>query len=76
MDKLAFALQWPGKLVFGAGRLATLGDEVKSLGRRAFLATTRELVALGLADHTMVDEKAVVVEVKRAQAGGGVKALR
>ena len=48
MEKTAFTVQWPGKLVFGAGRLATLGDEAKGLGRRAFVATTRDLSALGL----------------------------
>jgi len=44
----AFTVQWPGKIIFGAGRLAALGDEAKALGRRAFLATTADLSALGL----------------------------
>ena len=48
MGETPFTVQWPGKLVFGAGRLAALGDEAKSLGCRAFLATTRDLTALGL----------------------------
>jgi alcohol dehydrogenase class IV len=48
MESPLFTVHWPGKLVFGAGRLATLGDEAKTLGRRAFLATTRDLTALGL----------------------------
>ena len=48
MEKTSFNVQWPGKLVFGAGRLAALGDEAKSLGCRAFVATTRDLSALGL----------------------------
>jgi alcohol dehydrogenase class IV len=48
MERSLFTVQWPGKLVFGAGRLAALGDEAKSLGCRAFLATTRDLTALGL----------------------------
>ena len=48
MNPTTFTVQWPGKLVFGPGRLATLGDEAKALGRRAFLATTRDLTALGL----------------------------
>ena len=43
-----FTVQWPGKLIFGPGRLAALGDEAKSLGCRAFVATTRDLSALGL----------------------------
>jgi alcohol dehydrogenase class IV len=49
METTSFNIQWPGKLIFGPDRLATLGDEAKSLGRRAFLATTRDLCALGLA---------------------------
>ena len=44
-----FALQWPGKVVFGVGQLATIGEEAKRLGRRAFLVTNRELSNLGLA---------------------------
>ena len=42
MERISFTVQWPGKLVFGAGRLAALGDEAKSLGCRAFVATTRD----------------------------------
>ncbi len=45
---VAFSVNWPGRVIFGAGRLTVLGDEAKALGRRAFLATTRELSALGL----------------------------
>ncbi|MCX6030749.1 MAG: iron-containing alcohol dehydrogenase [Chloroflexi bacterium] len=48
INQVAFTVQWPGKLVFGPGRLANLGDEAKALGRRAFLATTADLSALGL----------------------------
>ena len=51
MEPMAFTVQWPGKLIFGPGRLAALGDEAKSLGRRAFVATTRDLSALGLIDR-------------------------
>ena len=51
MDKVLFTVNWPGKLVFGAGRLASLGEEARSLGRRAFLATTPELSALGVTDR-------------------------
>jgi alcohol dehydrogenase class IV len=40
-------LQWPGRVVFGAGQLVTLGEEAKRLGRRAFLVTTWELSKLG-----------------------------
>jgi alcohol dehydrogenase len=48
MNQTAFAVQWPGKIIFGAGRLAALGDEAKASGRRPFLATTADLSALGL----------------------------
>ncbi len=48
MYPTSFTVQWPGKLVFGPGRLTVLGDEAKALGRRAFLATTADLSALGL----------------------------
>ncbi len=51
MNKTAFMLQWSGKIVFGAGQIECLGDEAQALGRRAFLVTTRELSALGLADR-------------------------
>jgi alcohol dehydrogenase len=51
MNPSTFTVQWPGKLVFGSGRLAMLGDEAKSLGRRAFVATTRDLSALGLPER-------------------------
>lgn len=51
MENSSFAVQWPGKLVFGPGRLAVLGDEAKTLGRRAFVATTRDLSGLGLTDR-------------------------
>jgi alcohol dehydrogenase class IV len=50
MDPSIFTVQWPGKLVFGPGRLAALGDEAKLLGRRAFVATTRDLTLLGYTD--------------------------
>lgn len=43
-----FVLRWPGKVVFGVGQLACLGQEAKALGRRALLVTTRDLSALGV----------------------------
>lgn len=51
VEMAPFNVNWPGRLVFGPGRLAELGDEARSLGRRAFLATTRDLSALGLTDR-------------------------
>ncbi len=48
MEQAIFAVNWPGRLIFGWGRLGVLGDEAKALGSHAFLATTRELAALGL----------------------------
>lgn len=47
-----FTLQWPGKIIFGAGKLECLGEEAKALGRHAFLVTTRDLSKLGLTDRT------------------------
>jgi alcohol dehydrogenase len=49
-----FSVQWPGKLIFGTGKLASLGDEARMLGRRAFVATTRDLTALGLTDRVRI----------------------
>ena len=46
-----FILQWPGKIVFGAGKLNGLSDEVSSLGERVFLVTTKDLTGLGLTDR-------------------------
>lgn len=51
MEKTSFNIQWPGKLIFGPGRLAELSGEAKSFGRRAFITTTRDLAALGLVDR-------------------------
>ncbi|MHB9037375.1 MAG: iron-containing alcohol dehydrogenase [Armatimonadota bacterium] len=48
MDTTVFSFQWAGKVMFGPGRLQDLGIEAKSLGSRVFLATTRDLTALGL----------------------------
>jgi alcohol dehydrogenase class IV len=42
---------WPGRLLFGAGVLRSLGDEAKGLGKRAMVATTKDLVSLGLAER-------------------------
>ena len=51
MDAALFTVQWPGKIVFGAGQVNTLGAEARELGRHVFLATTPELSALGFADR-------------------------
>ncbi|MFM8704859.1 MAG: iron-containing alcohol dehydrogenase, partial [Planctomycetia bacterium] len=48
----AFLVNWPGRIVFGAGKLAVLGDEVRSLGcRRVLVVTTRDLVRLGVVER-------------------------
>lgn len=51
MAKTMFTVNWPGRLIFGAGKLDALCEEAPALGRRAFLATTRDLSALGIADR-------------------------
>ena len=50
-DRQQFTVQWPGTVVFGAGQIQRLGDEARRLGTHAFLATTRELSDLGLAEQ-------------------------
>ena len=51
IEDAVFAVQWPGKIVFGVGQVNKLGAEAKELGRHVFLATTPELSALGFADR-------------------------
>ena len=41
MTETPFTVQWPGRIIFGAGKLAVLGEEAKALGgRRALVVTT------------------------------------
>jgi alcohol dehydrogenase class IV len=48
----AFGVNWPGKIIFGAGKLGTLGEEARALGgRHVLLVTTKDLVSLGFADR-------------------------
>lgn len=49
--------------MFGTGRLDCLGDGARALGRRAFLATTPELAALGLVERVqrLLETAGVVV---------------
>jgi alcohol dehydrogenase class IV len=58
-ERAAFLVNWPGRIVFGAGKLAVLGEEVKALGgRRVLLVTTQDLVRLGVVDraeHVLAD---------------------
>lgn len=51
MDVSEFGFQWQGKVVFGPGRVKEIGTECRPLGTRAFLATTRDLVSLGVAER-------------------------
>jgi alcohol dehydrogenase class IV len=46
-----FGFQWWGKVVFGVGRIEEVGTECRLLGTRALLATTRDMVSLGVADR-------------------------
>ena len=51
MAEMAFTVNWPGRLTFGARKLVALRQEAPALGRHAFLATTPDLSALGVADR-------------------------
>jgi len=68
MDQIAFTVRWPGKVVFGPGQLANLGQEAKLLGQHAFLATTAELAALGLADRVQRLLESSGVSITRFEA--------
>jgi alcohol dehydrogenase class IV len=51
-DKEVFQVNWPGRIVFGAGKLAGLGEEAKALGgRHALVITTKDLAKLGVVDR-------------------------
>ena len=51
-DKQTFLVNWPGRIIFGPGKLDALGEEAKALGgRHALVVTTQDLVNLGLADR-------------------------
>ena len=51
-DKETFLVNWPGRIVFGAGKLAGLGEEAKALGgRHVLVVTTKDLVNLGVVDR-------------------------
>lgn len=52
--KDSFVVNWPGKIVFGAGKLGTLGEEAKALGcRHALLVTTKDLAGLGVVERAV-----------------------
>jgi len=52
MTETPFAVQWPGRIIFGAGKLAVLGEEAKALGgERALVVTTQDLVNLGVVER-------------------------
>lgn len=52
MKMSPFHVHWPGKIVFGAGKLETLGEEAKALGGRHILVvTTKDLVNLGVVER-------------------------
>ena len=48
MSPVTFTIQFGGRLVFGAGTLSALPREAAKWSDRAFVATTRDLTALGL----------------------------
>jgi alcohol dehydrogenase len=51
VEPAQFGFQWQGKVVFGPGRIAEIGSECRAFGERAFLATTGDLVSLGVVDR-------------------------
>ncbi len=52
MDKEIFTVEWPGKIVFGVGKLSELAADARLLGRKVFLVTTKDLTRLGLTELT------------------------
>jgi alcohol dehydrogenase class IV len=51
-DTDAFFVNWPGRIVFGAGKLASLADECKPLGgQHVLVVTTEDLVRLGVVER-------------------------
>jgi alcohol dehydrogenase class IV len=52
MAREFFTVEWPGKIVFGAGKLNSLAEEARVFGNRAFLVTTRDLTDLGFTERT------------------------
>lgn len=67
----AFSVNWPGKIVFGAGKLGTLGEETKALGsHHALLVTTKDLVTLGVvarAEHILLTAGLKVTRFEEVQ---------
>ena len=55
MEGRAFTIQWPGKLVFGPGRLAVLGDEANNLGR-PLMAEAEKAQTLATWLRTFIEE--------------------
>jgi alcohol dehydrogenase len=51
-DSDSFLVNWPGRIIFGAGKLACLGEEAKSLGgHHVLVVTTQDLVRFGVVDR-------------------------
>lgn len=63
MKALEFTVQWPNRIIFGPGKLKSLADEAKLLGRRAFIVTTKELSGLGFAHRAQKLLEGVGLEV-------------
>jgi alcohol dehydrogenase class IV len=52
MNKQGFIVNWPGKIVFGEGKLDAVGEEARALGaRHALLVTTKDLLHLGVVER-------------------------
>lgn len=65
MPAVPFALNWPAKIVFGAGCVAKLGGEARLLGQHALLVTTRDLSALGLTARVQASLESAGLRVTR-----------
>lgn len=51
-SEAGFLVNWPGKIIFGAGKLGVVGEEARALGaKRAFLVTTKDLSHLGVVER-------------------------
>ena len=65
MSEGGFLVNWPGKIIFGAGKLEVVGEEAKALGaKRAFLVTTKDLSHLGVVERAKRILRSAGLEVR------------
>ncbi|MDO8302087.1 MAG: iron-containing alcohol dehydrogenase [Sedimentisphaerales bacterium] len=65
MEIQNFVLNWPGKVIFGSGKIAALADEAKILGKRVLVITTKDLSNLGFTERatTILKSAGLAVDV-------------